>query len=155
VKNERFLKSEDNATVPEPPAYPRDENLQAFFVTSASDNKFFVDRSSVNVHDGIVRYTLVVRTPFGVDNVSFEALNCKEREFRSYARGSGPGKWIARPTEWRRIEPLIHLAQHTLHWEYFCPNRIAIRASSEGVLALEKGGHPWSKKPDSIGGGGR
>jgi hypothetical protein len=155
VKNERFLKSGDNAVVPEPPAYPKNENLAAFFVTSASDNRFFVDRSSVNVNDGIVRYTLVVRTAFGVDNISFEGINCKEREFRSYARGSGPGQWITRPTEWRKIEPQTHLAQNTLHWEYFCPNRVPIYTASEGVQALEKGGHPWSKKPDTVGGSGR
>jgi hypothetical protein len=140
--------------VPQPPAYPREENLTAFFVTSASDNRYFVDRSSVSVQDGVVRYVVVVRTSGGVDNVSFEALNCKEREFRSYARGTSERKWIARPTEWRAIEPRGHQGQYTLHWEYFCPNRIAIYTAAEGVSALEKGGHPWSKRPDTVGGSG-
>ena len=149
VKNERLLKEEDNAKVPEPPPYPGSGNLVKFFVTAASDNVWFVDRTSVQVSDGIVRYVVVARSASGVDNVSFEALNCREREFRTYARGSSDGKWISRPTAWRKIEPRVHRAQYTLHWEYLCPNRIAVSTAAEGVMALQKGGHPWSKLPET------
>ncbi len=151
-KNERFLKGEADARVPEPPSYPKDEDLMPFFVSSATDNKFFVDRRSLSIRDGLVHYTLVVRTPSGVDNVFFEALNCKEREYRNYARGTSARSWIVRPTEWRKIGALQNVAQNTLHWEYFCPNRIPVGTTAEGIAALEKGGHPWSKKPDTAGG---
>jgi hypothetical protein len=123
-----------------------------FFVTSASDNRHFVDRRSLSIRDGLVHYTLVVRSPSGVDNVLFEALNCKEREYRNYARGTSAKGWIVRPTEWRKITSMQHIAQNTLHWEYFCPNRIAVSDTAEGIMALEKGGHPWSRKPDTTGG---
>ena len=155
VKNERFLKGEIDAKAPEPPSYPRDEDLLPFFVSAATDNKHFVDRRSLSVRDGLVHYTLVVRTPSGVDNVFFEGLNCKEREYRNYARGTSARTWIVRPTEWRKIGGLQNIAQHTLHWEYFCPNRVAVSSTAEGISALQSGGHPWSKKPDTVGGSGR
>lgn len=148
-KNERFLKSEQTDRVPEPPAYPNERDLIAFYVTAASSNKHFVDRRSVNVRDGLVHYTLVVRSPEGAENVFFEALNCKDRQYRNYARGTSDRKWIVRPTEWRNISSRQYLPQNTLHWEYFCPNRVAVADAAEGVSALEQGGHPWSKKPES------
>lgn len=151
IQNERFLKGEDIARVPEPPAYPRTQDLVSFLVPSRSDYRFFVDRRSISVDGGIVRYSLVARSPQGADNVSFEALNCREREFRSYSRGAGTGRWISRATEWRRIEPGVHPAQFTLHREYLCPHRIAVQNAAEGVSALEAGGHPSMSR--SLGGG--
>ena len=142
VENERFLKGEEHALVPEPPPYPRQEDLIPFEVEARSDNRFFVDRRSLSVDGRIVRYTLLVRSPYGVDNISFEALNCRERELRTYARGTGAGKWITRPTQWRKLQINTHLAQYILHREYFCPQRIAISDVAEGVAALEAGGHP-------------
>jgi len=50
------------------PAYPNEEDLVGFFVTSASNFKFFIDRRSLSIRsDGVVRYTLVARSPQGVD----------------------------------------------------------------------------------------
>jgi hypothetical protein len=146
-KNARILNEAPPDAVPALPAYPKNADLIAFFVSAASDFKYFVDRNSISVKDGLVRYTLVGRSPSGVDNVSFEALNCKEREFRSYARGASGGEWIVRPTEWRAIQSRVHLAQYALHWEYLCPNNVAVYSAAEGIAALEKGGHPWSKLP--------
>lgn len=151
IQNERFLKGEDIARVPEPPPYPKEQDLVAYPVASRADYRFLVDRRSISVDGGIVRYTLVVRSPSGVDNVSFEALNCREREFRSYSRGAAGAKWINRATEWRRVEPGAHPAQFVLHREYLCPHRIAVQNAAEGVSALEAGGHPSMRR--SLGGG--
>ncbi len=139
---------------PAPPAYPRKADLMPFFVSSASDFKYCVDRRSVSVQGGLVRYTLVSRSPGGVDNVSYEALDCRERQFRSFARGTDSGGWIERATPWQPIDQHVNRAQYALHWEYFCPNRIAIYTPAEGISALERGGHPWSKAPPNAGGGG-
>jgi hypothetical protein len=155
IKNERFLSEAAPDAVPPLPPYPKNEDLLPFFVSSASDFKFFVDRRSISVKDGQVLYTMVARSPNGVDNISYEALNCKEREVRSYARGASGGTWITRPTPWRKIDSRGRdLAQYALHWEYLCPNNIAVYNAAEGVSALEKGGHAWSKMPNSAGGAG-
>jgi len=143
-RNARLLMNETPDQAPTPPAYPDEANLARFFVTSASDFSYFVDRTSI-VPDGLfVRYVLVARSPSGVDNVSYEALNCRDREARSLARGTNDRKWIVHPTEWRRIDPTRMRPQYTLHQEYFCANNAAITSAAEGAAALQKGGHPWS-----------
>jgi len=130
----------DAAPAPELPPYPRRENLLEFFVSSASDFRFFIDRSSIGVKDRVVRYVLVARSPSGVDNVSFEALNCVSAEYQVYARGGADGKWSSRPGGWQKIAPRsVQRWHNALYAEFFCPNRIAIADAAEGVRALERG----------------
>ena len=153
-KNEgRLVRQEaDTSPAPEPPAYPRRENLIEFFVSSASDFRFFVDRASISVKDPIVRYTLVARSPTGVDNVSFEGINCAAGEYQVYARGRSDGGWLSRPGPWREITPRSVQRWHSaLYREFFCPNRVAIADAAAGVLALERGAHPWAASPGSSG----
>ena len=137
------------ATPIAPPAIPRGENLVRFFVTSASDFTFFVDAPSVSVGaDGVVRYTLVARSPSGVDNVTYEGLNCKAAEFVIYAIGQSDGRWRTAPGRWQPIERRsVQRWHNVLAAEYFCPNGIPIGDAAEGVGALRRGGHPWARSP--------
>jgi hypothetical protein len=155
-QNDGRLVKEAAEVAPEPelPAYPRRENLVEFFVSSASDFRFFVDRASISVKDRIVRYTLVARSPSGVDNVSYEGINCVAAEYLVYARGRSDGTWLSRPGPWQKIESRsVQRWHNALYREFFCPNRIAITDAAEGVSALKQGGHPWAKLPDTVGGG--
>src|SRR5262249_48726253 len=88
------------------PAYPRTENLIRFDAGGATTHRFYVDAPSVTVgSDGVVRYTLVVKTAGGATNVSFEGIRCATREQKLYAVGQGEGKWgPARDSRWRYIE---------------------------------------------------
>ena len=48
------------------PSYPKSENLLEFDAGPASNNLHFVDSSSISVgEDGVVRYSLVVKSPRG------------------------------------------------------------------------------------------
>jgi hypothetical protein len=97
----------------------------------------------------------VARSPSGVDNVSYEALNCRESEFRIYAIGRSDGTWVSRRGEWRPLRQGAQRAESTLHREFFCPGGIAVADASDGVRALERGGHPWARPQDSTTSGGR
>jgi hypothetical protein len=44
---------------------------------------------------------------------------------------------------------------YALYREFFCPNRVAIADAAEGIRALEQGGHPWAKLPETGGSAGR
>ena len=148
----RLVKEAAEAAPPELPPYPRRENLIGFFVSSASDFRFFVDRASLGVKDGIVRYTLVARSASGVDNVSYEAINCVAGEYQVYARGRSDGTWISRPGPWQAISARsVQRWHNALYREFFCPNRVAIADAAEGLRALERGAHPWSTSPSSSG----
>ena len=141
----RLLEGPVRDATPPVPALPRAQNLIEFKVEPPRGFRYFIDGQSISVSDRNVRYTLVARSPSGVDNTSFEAIDCKEHQFRSYARASDAGGWIERPTGWRPIETPLNAAQWVLQWQYFCPNGVAIGDAPEGVAALRAGGHPWAK----------
>ena len=106
------------------PPYPRPENLLKFDAGSNTANTFFVDSASVSVgEDGVVRYTLMVKTGGGATNVSFEGIRCDTRELKIYAVGRTNGEWSrARDTRWREIMFREINNQHlTLFREHFCP----------------------------------
>ena len=141
--NEGVLRREAAIATPELPPYPANDRLAPFFVSSASSFKFFIDKASLRVGaDRIVRYTLVARSASGADNVTFEGMNCQAGEYIIYAVGVN-GEWIARPAEWRPIEPRsVQRWHNALQREYFCPNNVAIYSAEEGLRALALGGHP-------------
>jgi len=129
------------------PAFPRPADLLPFFVSAASDFAFFIDGASLSAgKDGVVRYTVVARSPQGARSVVFEGLRCDTREVRGYATGRADGSWSRRDTPWRRIEARnVQRWHNALATEYFCPGRSPIRSAAEGVDALRQGGHPRSK----------
>jgi hypothetical protein len=128
------------------PAAPRQANLLPFFVSSASEFRFFVDGASISPgKDGVVRYTLIVRSPLGAETVSYEGIRCATGEVKSYAYGRADGSWTVRPGAWRRFEARGVQRWHDALWrEYFCPRELPIRTAAEGVYALKRGGHPDS-----------
>jgi hypothetical protein len=124
------------------PAYPRPENLIAFDAGGATPHRFFIDAPSVSVgEDGVVRYTLVIRTAGGATNVSFEGIRCETREQKTYAVGHSDGTWSrARESRWRRIE-YREINQHhaALYKEYFCDGGSPVRRAADAVNALKYG----------------
>ena len=126
------------------PAPPKREDLIEFFVSSATDFRFFVDPQSLSVgKDGVVRYTLVARSPSGAENVSYEGIRCSAGSLRVYAYGRLGGGWSERDSEWRPIEPkTVQRWHNALLREYFCPQRVPIYDPAEGIDALRRGGHP-------------
>jgi hypothetical protein len=151
-QGELVREAADAAPAPELPPYPRRENLTEFFVSSASDFRFFIDRGSIDVKDRVVRYVLVARSPSGVDNVSFEAINCAAGEYRIYARGRSDDTWTSRPGGWQKIVPRsVQRWHNALYAEFFCPAGVAIADAAEGVRALERGANPLSAAPNSKG----
>jgi hypothetical protein len=87
----------------------------------------------------VVRYTLVVRSPEGVDSASYEGLRCASGELRIYALGRA-GAWQPTASGWRPLAQRWHVV---LAREYFCPQAVPIRDAPEGLRALEQGGHPF------------
>lgn len=131
------------ADVPPPPPAGSGEML-AFFVSAASDYRFFIDSASLALgRDGVVRYTLIVRSPLGVESVTYEGIRCATREVKTYAYGGADRSWSVRPGAWRRIEARSVQRWHDALWrEFFCPRGIAIDSAAEGIDALKRGGHP-------------
>ena len=126
-----------------PPAYPKPESLAEFRGAGTSSNRFFVDVDTLSIgKDGVVRYVLVVRSPGGAENVSFEGIRCETREQKAYAFGQRGGTWSpAREAPWRLIEAREVNRHHVvLYTEAFCVNgKTPPRAAREVVQRLRYG----------------
>ena len=131
------------------PSAPVRGNLLPLYVSAATANKFFIDGVTLSVGaDGVIRYVMVVETPEGGRNVTFEGMRCETRGRRIYASGRLDGTWSkARKSEWERIQDAYANRQHAaLFLEYFCPLGIPVRSAAEARDALVRGGHPDVKR---------
>lgn len=105
------------------PAAPRAENLVPFEVSPTSAHRHYVDLASVSAgEDGVVRYTVVVRTAGGAENVSFEGMRCTTGERKLYAFGRPDGAWARnRHARWEPINTRqAGSYQRVLFYHYFC-----------------------------------
>lgn len=125
------------------PPYPKEGNLIPFYVGPARPFAFFVDSASVSVwRGGVVRYTLIARSPSAAMNVSHEAIRCDTNERKVYAFGRDDGTWAqARNSEWLPIDRSQVNPQLSLTDGFFCSGR-RFQTSDEAVQALARGNQP-------------
>ena len=131
-----------------PPA-PKAADLIPFYVSATAQNRFAVDGSSLSVvSDGVVRYVLVIETPSGVRNVSYEGMRYETKERRFYASGRSDGSWSkARRNQWELVRDGGSNRYHAaLFLEYFCPGGAIVWTADEARDALRRGGHPSLKR---------
>lgn len=127
------------------PTFPQPDKLIPFVVSAMTDNKFMIDSESLSIgSDGIFRYTLVIVSPSGAQNVSYEAMDCSTAERRIYALGRADKTWSkARSDQWVKIvDNSLNRHHAELYTDYFCPIGISIRNADEVREALRRGGHP-------------
>jgi hypothetical protein len=125
------------------PAYPRAENLFQFDPGGTTANRYLIDTASISVSpDGVVRYSMVIRSAEGAENVSFEGIRCDTRERRLYAFGRRDGSWSrARNSRWERIEANVAQSRHqlTLYKDFFCPEGRIVANREEILDGLQRG----------------
>lgn len=123
------------------PDAPSEKNLLPFYVSASTRNRFFVDAASLSVGgDGVVRYTLIVLSPEGGRNVSFEGMRCETGERRIYASGRSNGAWSrSRNKQWSKIRDETSNRQYAaLSLGYFCPEGVIARNVEEILGALKR-----------------
>lgn len=124
------------------PPYPKPGDLIEFEGGVASGNRFYIDAPSISVgSDGVVRYTLVIKSAGGAENVSYEGIRCEVRQQKYYAFGRRDGTWSnARLSEWRRIEYKDINHQHgVLYANYFCFDRTLVKSPKEAIDRFKYG----------------
>jgi hypothetical protein len=125
-----------------PPA-PVESNLQAVYLNEVAQNRFLVDTANLRVDsDGVVRYTLVVLTPGGARNVTYEGMRCETREWRIYASGRSDGSWSkARRVEWQPIrDENVNRYHAALFLDAFCVGGIITDNVETAKKALRSNG---------------
>lgn len=121
------------------PPYPKLEKLIEFEAGGASPHRFYIDPESISVGgDGVVRYTLMIKTAGGATNVTFEGIRCGTREQKYYAVGRRDGSWgRARNPAWKRVEHKEISPYHlVLYADFLCNGKLQI--SDKEVLARFK-----------------
>jgi hypothetical protein len=132
------------------PATSKPAEWLTFKVRNVGRHRFAIDPASVTQgSDGIVRYSLLVRTTGGVDNITYEGIRCATNTWKLYAIGRDNGDWSPLPAPvWRPIVTAgLNAVRYTLSADYACdrdgvPFRNAemvaarIRASNEGRLDM-------------------
>lgn len=124
------------------PAYPKEENYLPFFVSATAVNQFFIDAQSISVgEDGVVRYTLIIKSPYGAVNVSFEGMRCASGERKLYAFGRSDGTWSkARNSKWEDIQYKdVNRHHHMLHDDFLCVGHTPAKSAADIVKALKAG----------------
>jgi hypothetical protein len=126
------------------PPYPEERSLLAFDSGAITDNQYLVDTDSIKIGgDGVIRFTLVVRSSTGAMNVSYEGIRCATDERKLYALGRNDKTWAQpRVSEWQKIDLVRQFyAQRELAKNIFCPHRQIVTNKDDAIQALKAGVH--------------
>lgn len=123
------------------PVFPEKANLIPFRVGSRDDTQFMIDGNSLSVgNDGVLRYTLVVVSSSGAQNISYEGMRCTTAERRSYAFGQSDRTWSkARGNQWVKIQGGSNNHHVELYTNYFCAIGASIMSAEDARRALRFG----------------
>lgn len=109
------------------PPYPKAENLVEFPVSAATRNRYYIDYDSISVGtDGVVRYSVLIRSPAGAETLNFEGMRCETGERKLYAfgrqDGQGGGAWSRnRYAKWEPVPARLAVShQRELFFHYLC-----------------------------------
>lgn len=135
-----------------PPA-PKPENFLPFFVSAGTDNRFYIDAPSIAPgEDGVVRYTLIVKSSSGAVNISYEGMRCGSAEVKRYAFGRANGGWgQAHNAKWTPIGYKdINRHHHMLYDDFLCPRGFPVKNREDAINALKAGIHPGALDPMGV-----
>lgn len=144
-ENEGFVEEQWKEAEVALPAFPAEADLVEFYVGPTQTSRFFIDSSSLSVgQDGVIRYTLVTKTPGGARNIVYEGLRCATREKRLYAMGHADQTWTRpRRSDWSRIgggAGRISAVHDQLLKVYFCANGAKVLKPEDAIALLKRGG---------------
>jgi hypothetical protein len=131
------------------PAYPNLAEALAFEVPPLRPAQFFIDPKSISIGaDGVVRYSLIIKSGSGSLQVSYEGIRCETREKKLYAFGRKQGDWSRnRFAKWEEIPSNTRDPQHNfLYNDFFCPEQSIVDSADEAISALMSGVHPRAKR---------
>ena len=127
------------------PDYPDEKNLIEFDAGSITDYRHSIDRKSIEIgQDGVIRFTLVTRSPAGAMNVSYEGIRCDTHERKLYAIGRADRTWsLPNQSRWQPLDFIRQFyAQRELAQNMFCPHKQIVNSRQEAIRALKEGMHP-------------
>ncbi|MCK5648283.1 MAG: CNP1-like family protein [Gammaproteobacteria bacterium] len=141
---EEFIWKEGSNNLPD---YPQDNNLLQFDGPPAYRNyQYLMDEKSLIVgQDGVVRYSIVIRSSGGADNVMYDGLRCTTNQIKNYAYGStdmdGKKKFIRKKNaDWKAFRSTgVTAYASILAADYFCDHNGAVLKRHEIIQNIKYG----------------
>jgi len=138
------------------PPYPQEKRLIPVDVGRYDyPYRVLIDSASLSVgKDRLIRYTVVLRSESGVDNVSFEGVQCPGRKYKRYAYGESGRFHILPEKKWAFIRSSRQdIYRAVLAEDYFCPLPIGdpateIRKKLKSSIGLGDGGDRYQFSGD-------
>ncbi len=110
------------------PIYPDESALLPVTLLGSARYRYFVDSRTISIgEDGVVRFSLAIKTEAAGHQMSYVGIRCQSREWKTYAFGVSSGKWRrpVKPT-WELIERKTQENhRHELYSTYFCSGNAA------------------------------
>lgn len=110
-------------TTLELPPYPDIPSMQGGELQlSRGDLTYKLDLDSIAIgEDGVTRYTIVITSSTGAQNILYEGVRCQTAEYKSYAFGSQGGWSEAVFPQWQSVGSVRGSAhRRELFLYYFC-----------------------------------
>ncbi len=103
------------------PSLPDDDDLIHISIdTHRTSYEHFIDKKSLSVgEDGVVRYSIVLKSTNGVRNVFYEGIHCAMQEYKVYATASGNKFYPMKQAKWKHIGH-SHYYRADLYNNYLC-----------------------------------
>ncbi len=132
------------------PAYPQEDDLLEVSGPPAYRNyQYLIDSKSLTVGaDRVVRYSIVIRSSSGSDNVMYDGLRCIVSQIKNYAYGTtgmdGKKKLIAREgTDWGAFRTTGATGYAPiLASDYFCDHSGSVLKRHEIIQNIKYGKGP-------------
>jgi hypothetical protein len=122
------------------PTAPPSKDLKPFYVSAITQLQFALDAPSIAFgKDEVIRYVIVITTPSGAQQVSYEGIRCEKYEWRLYATMQKDGAWHkSANSRWQLIRNTGHNSYHaSLAKDAFCDNSIPRRSAKEIIPLLK------------------
>ena len=144
---EDFVWKEGDKNMPE---YPENSDLLEVSGSAVYQNyQYLIDGKNLTVgRDGVVRYSIVIRSKSGVDNVMYDGIRCTANQIKHYAYGTtdmdGKKKFI--PKSNAAWEPFrssgVTAYGATLATSYFCDHNAVALKRNEIIQNIKYGKGP-------------
>ncbi len=124
------------------PDYPHESDLIAITGSSAYQHfQYLIDLRQLRIDpDKVVRYTIVIITPGGAQNVIFEGLRCSAKKYKTYAYGNANKFINKKNASWRPLSSQSVMGYtRSLADNYFCNNLGDVLKRSEIVQNIKYG----------------
>jgi hypothetical protein len=133
------------------PAYPSDSDLMAVDIGRPGDAfRYLIDPRSLAVGgDGVTRYTVVLVSHGGGNNVLYEGIRCQTNSAKRYAFGTDGAFAPVQSADWELMTqggPRAY--QFILARGYLCTRRNVPYDTATALSRLRHGGAPGFRDPD-------